>query len=272
MSRACVDNFINKFSVKQIIEMFDLMPDVLFWVKDEQNCFVYANKFFLEHIGVTSLVQIIGLRDFDFSPAHMAKQYNVDDQKVMNGEVVNNRLEMNHTKSGDIAWFTTSKRPLFNEEGKPIGSYGITRHLEKTSSALAGMDALKTPVAYVRKNYMQHICLEELADITHLSISALERRFKKFLGKTPKQFINEVRLENARRLLIETNIAIATIANNTGFGDHSYFSRQFQKLFEQSPSAFRQEHCSNETVSINTTGTAELTSNDNPQRYKHTDI
>ena len=248
MSPTHVDKFINQFSVKQIIEMFDLMSDVLFWVKDENNCFVYANKYFLEHLGVTSLTQIIGLNDFDFSHAHMAKQYNVDDQKVMHGEVVNNRLEMNHTKSGDIAWFTTSKRPLFNEQGKPIGSYGVTRHLEKTSLALAGMDALKEPVDYVRKNYMQNICLKELAEITHLSISALERRFKKFLGKTPKQFINEVRLENARRLLIETNIAIATIANDTGFADHSYFSRQFQKLFDQSPSVFRKEHCSNENA------------------------
>lgn len=248
MSPACVDKFINQFSVKQIIEMFDLMPDIIFWVKDENGCFVYANQFFLEHIGVSSLAQIIGLSDFDFSPAHIAKQFSVDDQKVMEGEVVNNRLEMNNTKSGDIAWFTTSKRPLLNEQGKTIGSYGISRHLEKTSLALSGMDALKEPVAYVRNNYMQNICLEELADISHLSISALERRFKKFLGKTPKQFINEVRLENARRLLIETNIAIATVANDAGFTDHSYFSRQFQKLFKQSPSAFRQEHCSNEII------------------------
>jgi AraC-like DNA-binding protein len=249
----CVDKFINQFSVKQIIEMFDLMPDIIFWVKDEKGCFVYGNQLFLEHIGITSLGQIIGLSDYDFSPVHIAKQFSVDDQKVMQGEVVNNRLEMNNTKSGDIAWFTTSKRPLLSEQGQPIGSYGISRHLEKTSLVLAGMDALKEPVAYVRKNYMKQICLEELADITHLSISALERRFKKFLGKTPKQFINEVRLENARRLLIETNRAIANIANDTGFSDHSYFSRQFQKLFEQSPSAFRQQHCSNEKLSNDTT-------------------
>jgi AraC-like DNA-binding protein len=258
MSAACVDRFINQLSVKQIIEMFDLMPDVLFWVKDEQNCFVYANQFFLEHHGVTSLVQIIGLSDFDFSPAHLAKQFAVDDQKVMHGEVVNNRLEMNNTTSGDISWFITSKRPLLDEQGKPIGSYGISRHLEKTSLALSAMDALKVPVAYVRKNYMQNICLKELADITHLSISALERRFKKYLRQTPTQFINEVRLENARRLLIESNIAIATIANDTGFADHSYFSRQFQKLFDQSPSAFRQEHWSNQTLSNNTKVNVEL--------------
>jgi AraC-like DNA-binding protein len=248
MSTACVDKFINQFSVKQIIEMFDLMPDVIFWVKDENNCFVYANQFFLEHIGVSSLAQIVGLSDFDFSPVHLAKQFAVDDQKVMHGEVVNNRLEMNNSQSGDIAWFTTSKRPLFDEQDKAIGSYGISRHLGKTSLVLSGMDALKEPVAYVRKNYMNNICLKELADITYLSISALERRFKKYLGKTPKQYINEVRLENARRLLIETNVAVATIANDTGFTDHSYFSRQFQKLFNQSPSAFRQEHCANDVL------------------------
>jgi len=248
MSSVCVDTFINKFGIKQIIEMFDLMPDVIFWVKDERGCFVYANQFFLEHLGVTSLAQITGLSDFDFSPSHIAKQFRVDDQKVMDGGVVNNRLEMNNTKSGDIAWFTTSKRSLRDEQGQAIGSYGITRHLEKTSLGLFAMDALKEPVHFVRKNYMQNICLKELADITHLSISALERRFKKFLGKTPKQFINEVRLENARRLLIETNLAIAIIANDTGFTDHSYFSRQFLKLFKQSPSAFRQEHCASETL------------------------
>lgn len=242
---AHTDKFINKYGVKQIIKMFDLMPDIIFWVKDEKGCFVYANQFFLEHIGVSSLAQIKGLSDFDFSPDHLARQFSVDDKKVMDGEVVNNRLEMNNTKLGDIAWFTTSKRPLLNEVGKPIGSYGISRHLEKTSLALSGMDYLKAPVNFVRENYMNNICLEELADVTHLSISALERRFKKHLGKTPNQFINEVRLENARRLLIETNIAVATIANNTGFADHSYFSRQFQKLFSQTPSAFREEYCLN---------------------------
>jgi PAS domain S-box-containing protein len=248
MPSVYVDKFINQFGIKQIIGMFDLMPDMIFWVKDEKGRFVYANQFFLDHIGVSSLAQIIGLSDFDFSPAHIARQFSVDDQKVMHGEVVNNRLEMNNTKTGDIAWFTTSKRPLLDEDSKPIGSYGISRHLDKTSLALTGMDALKEPVAYVRKNYMHNIFLKELADITHLSISALERRFKKFLGKSPKQFINEVRLENARRLLIETNLAIAIIANETGFNDHSYFSRQFFKLFKQNPSAFRQEHCSSDTL------------------------
>ena len=117
---ASIDKFINQFSVKQIIEMFNLMPDILFWVKDEKGCFVYANQPFLEHLGVSSLNQIVGYSDFDFSAAHIAKQFIVDDEKVMNGEIVNNRLEMNNVKSDEIAWFTTSKRALLDEQGNAI--------------------------------------------------------------------------------------------------------------------------------------------------------
>ena len=45
ISTVCIDKFINQYGVKQIIEMFDLMPDVIFWVKDEKGCFVYANQY-----------------------------------------------------------------------------------------------------------------------------------------------------------------------------------------------------------------------------------
>ena len=237
-----VDKLIERFAIKQVIEMFDLISDLLFWVKDENCHFLYANHHFLQHLGVKSVSDIIGRGDYDFAAPHLARQFYMDDQKVMQGERVENRLEMNVLHGGEIAWFTTSKRPLYDQQGKVIGSYGISRHLEKTSMALSGMDALKAPVAYVREHYMRAICMQELASVAHLSISALERRFGKYLGKTPTQFINEVRLEHARRLLIETADPVSSIAEQVGFSDHSYFSRQFTRAFAQSPSLFRHEY------------------------------
>lgn len=237
-----VEILVDNFGVKQIIEMFDLMPDILFWIKDIEGRFVYANKFFLENMGLNHLNQVVGYTDFDLSPSHIAKQFYVDDQKVLSGQVVHNRHEMNIDQYGNISWFTTSKRVLLNEHQEVVGSYGISRHLEKTSHALIGMDALKAPIEFVRNHYMEEITMAKLAGISHLSISALERRFKKFLNKTPKQFINEVRLENARQLLVESSLPIAIIANDVGFSDHSYFSKQFSLLFGQLPSAFRKEH------------------------------
>ena len=81
--------------------------------------------------------------------------------------------------------------------------------------------------------------MHELASLSHLSISALERRFKKYLGLTPRHYIIQVRLENARRLLVETTLPINVIAAEVGFQDASYFSRKFYQLFETKPSEFR---------------------------------
>ncbi|WDE10696.1 helix-turn-helix domain-containing protein [Thalassomonas haliotis] len=237
------DDFLQQLAVRQVLAMFDLMPDMLFWVKDAEGGIRYANQYFLEYLGLGNLSQAIGCSDYDFSPDHIARQFVVDDQKVMQGEVVTNRLEMNSEPMGDISWFITSKRPLYNDKGQVIGSYGISRHLEKTSIAISSMEVLKVPVDYIRKHYAGPVTLKELAQASHLSVSALERRFKKYLKKTPKQFINEVRLENARRLLVETTLPIATVAIDSGFGDPSYFSRQFYRLFAQRPSDFRKNHC-----------------------------
>jgi len=246
VTKQAEDDFLGQLSVSQVIEMFELMPDMLFWVKDADGCFRYANQYFLEYLGLGSLSQAIGRSDYDFSPAHIARQFVVDDDKVMLGEVVTNRLEMNSEARGEVSWFMTSKRPLYNDQGQVIGSYGISRHLEKTSIALSSMEALKVPVDYIRKHYMHPVSLTELAQASHLSVSALERRFKKYLNKTPKQFLNEVRLENARRLLVESSLPIALVAGESGFNDPSYFSRQFYRLFAQLPSEFRKNHCREE--------------------------
>lgn len=230
---------IDQLPILTALRMYDLLPDIIFWVKDASGRVIHANQCFLEHIGVDSLEQAIGMTDFDFAPKHIAKQFIVDDQRVMHGELVTDRLEMNVPELGEISWFITSKRPLVNASGAIVGSYGISRHLEKTSVALSAMVALKAPVAFIRENYMRKINLSDLAEVSCLSISALERRFKKFLLKTPNQYICEVRLENARRLLVETTLPVALIADQSGFPDPSYFSRKFYQTFSQLPSEFR---------------------------------
>ncbi len=230
---------INQLPIITVLHMYDLLPDIIFWVKDADGKIIHANQCFLDHVGVDSLKQAIGLTDFAFAPQHIAKQFIADDQRVMQGDSVTDRLEMNMPESGEISWFITSKRPLLNGSGAIVGSYGISRHLEKTSVALSAMEALKVPVAYIRDNYMRKINLSDLAEVSCLSVSALERRFKKFLFKTPNQYICEVRLENARRLLVETTLPVALVADQSGFPDPSYFSRKFYRAFSQLPSEFR---------------------------------
>jgi len=145
---------------------------------------------------------------------------------------------MNIVGAGDVTWFSTSKRPLLDNNGNIVGSYGISRHLEKTSIVLSGIEALKTPVQYIRDNFMHQLTLQELADVSHLSISALERRFKKFSSKR----LNSIWLTCAWRMLVETTLPISVVADQSGFRDPSYFSRRFQRKFAHPPSEFRSKH------------------------------
>ncbi|HCM46223.1 MAG TPA: AraC family transcriptional regulator [Colwellia sp.] len=234
------ESLLNRVSVQQILTMFDMLPDIIFWIKDIDSKVVYANQLFIQHLGFTNLEQVLGKSDNEFSPNHIAKQFIADDQKVMSGDTVTDRLEMNINLSGELAWFSTSKRPLFDEYNVIVGSYGVTRHLQETVKTLSGIDKLDIPVKYIRDNFHTDISINQLAEIAHLSVSALERRFRKYLAKTPKQFIRQIRLDNARRLLVETKLPIAQIAYQSGFTDHSYFSRHFKLMFDELPSKIRQ--------------------------------
>ncbi|MBB1386053.1 AraC family transcriptional regulator [Pseudoalteromonas sp. SG45-5] len=234
-----IDEIIARAGVNQLIAAFDLLHDILFWVKDNESRVLYANQHFIEHQGYKSLDQILLKTDFDFSPKHLAFQYVNDDKRVMSGYIVTDRLELNQTSNGELAWFSTSKKVITDESNQILGTYGITRHLQKTSKALLHVRAIEEPVNYIREHYHRHICIEELAQLAHLSVSALERRFKKHLAKTPNQFINEIRLENARRLLVETQLPVSQIAYECGFSEPSYFSKQFKRLFGEIPSQVR---------------------------------
>lgn len=233
--------FLEEIGIQQIVHMFDLLPNTLFWIKNEHSEIIYANQAFLDTYGFKSLSRVIGKSDNALSPPHIAKQFIMDDKKVMSGELVTNRVELNSNPNGEFAWFSTTKRPLLNRRNEIVGSYGFTYHLERSSHELSSISAIKAPVEFIRKNYHQDISIEDLARLAFLSVSALERRFKKYLSKTPKRFLNEIRLENARRLLIETQHPIIEIAYQCGFSEHSYFSKQFKALFGILPSQLRKK-------------------------------
>ncbi|MEL7312681.1 MAG: AraC family transcriptional regulator [Pseudomonadota bacterium] len=228
--------------------MLNLIPDVLFWIKDADNHFVYGNQAFLEHQGIRAVGDLAGKTDFDFSPAHLAAQYVRDDQTVLQGGEVTNRLEMNTTDGGEIAWFATTKRPILTDAGDVVGTFGMTRHFGRFANARSDIEAVREPVEFVRANYATDISVTDIASAAHLSVSALERRFKKHLKKTPRRFLVETRLEQARRLLVESDLPIAEVAYSSGFLDHSYFSQQFRRFWGLLPSEFRRSHATGDRM------------------------
>ena len=226
-------------SAEQNFAILELIPDTHAWIKDLRGSFVYGNRLFFERFGFDSLQGLLGKTDYDLAPAELAEKYCKDDEQVLAGSVVTDRLELITAQSQAGDWFLTSKWPVYNPQGRVIGSFGISRHLNRTEGTSIPFRELRAPIDYISEHFGSSIPVESLASACNISVSALERRFKKHLKKTPHQYINEVRLDNARRLLRETDKPIGTIALETGFADHSHFTRAFTRRFGTAPSADR---------------------------------
>ena len=231
--------FDNLASIEQNFALLELIPDTHAWIKGRNGQFVFGNRLFYERFGISTMDGLKGKTDYDLAPADMAGRYRADDQLVLDGGRVTDRLEIIKGEGEFVEWFLTSKWPIYNKQNDIIGSLGISRHLNHSERKLVPYQELSTPIDYIQEHFASHLSVEELASACNLSVSALERRFKKHLKKTPRQYITEVKLEHARRLLMETEKSIGAIALETGFADHSHFTRTFSKHFGEAPSSLR---------------------------------
>jgi len=83
------------------------------------------------------------------------------------------------------------------------------------------------------------ICLEDIAESINMNKAAFCRYFKKITNKTYFQFLNEIRIGYACKILIESeNKNITDVAFLSGFNNMSNFNRQFKIIMDQSPSAY----------------------------------
>lgn len=92
---------------------------------------------------------------------------------------------------------------------------------------------------YIQDNHHQKIKLDDAASIVNMSVISFSRLIKQRTGKSFIDFVNEIRLGIATRLLIETNKSIAEICFDCGFNNISNFNRIFKKKQDCTPSEFR---------------------------------
>lgn len=93
---------------------------------------------------------------------------------------------------------------------------------------------------YINKNYKEEIRLEELSGVVGMTPVALSRFFKLRTGKTVVDYLIDIRLGHAARLLVDTTNSIVEICFECGFNNLSNFNRIFKKRKECSPKEFRE--------------------------------
>ena len=94
---------------------------------------------------------------------------------------------------------------------------------------------------YIDYHFMHRITMEELCEVTHVSAQHLCRIFRRCTGKRPMEYITGVRLENAKRLLLETDYSISEISYWSGFENMNYFGKLFKEKEHMTPGQFRKD-------------------------------
>ena len=92
---------------------------------------------------------------------------------------------------------------------------------------------------YLRDNYTRSITSDDICSALHCSRTHMSRVFNAYTGKSIKEYLTKLRVENACQLLAHSSLSICEIAYSVGFGDSNYFSGIFKKATGCSPSEYR---------------------------------
>ncbi len=111
--------------------------------------------------------------------------------------------------------------------------------VNETSIKTGTTKSVKIILDYISENYMYPITIEELAETVNLSKHYFMRFFKKYMGMTCIEYINDYRLNIAANLLLTTRMRITEIAVSIGITNLSYFNRIFKKKFHLTPKEYR---------------------------------
>lgn len=94
-------------------------------------------------------------------------------------------------------------------------------------------------IGHLEHHLDEPVTLDELTGLTDLSISTLNRAFRRAVGLPPLAYHLRLRIRRACDLLRTTDLSVTEIAGQTGFDDANYFTRQFRKAMNLSPSVYR---------------------------------
>lgn len=115
----------------------------------------------------------------------------------------------------------------------------IEKQKNKNSLTVNTTDKIKLVLNYINEHYSEDISINTLSNICEYSEYHFMRFFKKHIGLTCIQYINNFRLEKASILLTSTNSPIMDISLEVGFDNLSYFNKLFKRKYNLTPKEFR---------------------------------
>jgi len=94
--------------------------------------------------------------------------------------------------------------------------------------------------AFINRNYMKELSLDDISRYCNISSYYFSKLFKQETGENYVEYLNRVRIENAKKMLSDSDVSIKEICYSVGFSDPNYFSRAFKKYEGVTPSEFKE--------------------------------
>lgn len=95
---------------------------------------------------------------------------------------------------------------------------------------------------YMHKHYQDSITLAVLSEEFHLSAAYISRLFKEQLGIGFKEYLNQIRINNAVYLLVNTDRSLLDISMECGFPNNKSFIEGFKQVYNETPNHYRKSH------------------------------
>lgn len=220
--------------------LFDALPEVVFFIKDTMGRYVVVNQTLADRCAGGDKAKLIGRRPEEVFPPTLAVGYSRQDEMVLKtGKGVEQQLELHLYSRTKAGWCLTTKHVLRDSAGTIVGVAGISRDLNAPSDKANGFAELAAALKLMRSRYMEGLRVEEIAKKAGLSVYQFEQRVQRLFQMSPLQMIHKLRLDEATRLLRETELTLGEVALQTGWCDQSAFTRHFSRYAGVAPGKFR---------------------------------
>lgn len=226
---------------EQWLKQFYFYKNTLTCVKNTKSQFVFGTPSFMEMCGTSDFKKIIGKTDRAFFPLYLADQYIEEDQLVFSGEMIVDKNWMVPEQKGVVTWCQSSKIPVEGKSGEIIGLMCTLNNFYVADDQLKSVTALTKAIKFIEKNYHHKISIEQCADEAKVSMSTLNRNFRKVYQTSIGEYLTKVRVHAACHELKDTTLSTTEIAIRCGFFDLSHFSKQFKKMMRMTPLEYRKQ-------------------------------
>ncbi|MPR31876.1 AraC family transcriptional regulator [Salmonirosea aquatica] len=113
----------------------------------------------------------------------------------------------------------------------------FTRHVSEDDC-----ERINKVYQFIIDHYTENPTLDQVAEVANMSSTAFCRYFKSHTTKTYTQFLNDIKIDNACRLLLDNRLSISQICFETGFNNFTHFNGQFKKITGLTPKQYQTYH------------------------------